>query len=107
MIAVLLDDIHHIKRDHYRNAQFHTLGSQIKVSLKVCRIHNIEDRVRLLLKKIISCHYFLKCIRGQRIDTGKVCDDDILLLLVFALFLFHCNARPVSYILCRTGKGIK
>ena len=107
MIAVFLDDIHHVQCDHYRNAQFHTLCSQIKVSLKVCRVHDIEDRVRLLLKEIISCYNFFKCIRRQGIDSGKVCYDDILLFLILTFFFFYCNARPVSHILCGTCKGVK
>ena len=49
--------------------------------------------------QIISGNDFFQCVRGKRIDTRQVCDDNIFVPFQLTLFLFHGNARPVTYIL--------
>ena len=54
LVAVLLDEIHHIYYDYHRKSDFNELRSKIKVSLDVCAIDNIQDGIRLIIYKIIS-----------------------------------------------------
>ena len=62
VITILLDKVHHVDGHNNRNTKFHKLCCQIKVTLKVCTINDVEDRIRFLIQNIISCYNFLKCI---------------------------------------------
>ena len=56
--AVLSDDIHHVDRDHDRNAELCQLCRQIQVSLKVRTVDDVQDRVRTFTDQVVSCNDF-------------------------------------------------
>ena len=62
VITILLDKVHHVDGHNNRNTKFHKLCCQIKITLKVRTINDVEDRIRFLVQNIISCNNFLKCI---------------------------------------------
>ena len=103
----LIQEIRHIQGDHYRDAEFQHLRGKIQISLDVRRIHQIQDRIRMILHQIITADDFFQCIWGEGINTRKVCDNDILLPFPSSFFLFHGNARPVSDILICACQSIK
>ena len=96
LIAVLLDKITHIHCQDHRNAELYQLCCQVKIPLQISAVDDIEDCVRPLLDQIIAGDDFLQCIRGQRINTGKVRDDHSVVFLQLSFLLFHCDAGPVS-----------
>ena len=96
LVAVLLNDIHHVDCNDDRNAQLNELCGQVEVALQIRAVDDIEDRVRALADQIVTRNDLLQRIRRERVDAGQVGDDDIIMLFQLALFLFDGNTRPVS-----------
>ena len=71
------------------------MSGQIQVALKVGAIDDVEDGVRALAYQIVSCNYLLKCVGGQRIDSGEVGDDDAVML--FQPSLFFSTVTPGQF----------
>ena len=65
LVAILLYDIHHVDCHDHRNAELHDLCGQIQVTLKVCTIYDVDDRIWHFIDQVISGYYFLKCIWGK------------------------------------------
>ena len=65
LIAILLDDIHHVDSDNYRNSKLCKLCCEVKVTLKVCTVDDIEDNIGAFCDEVVSCDYFFKCVRGK------------------------------------------
>ena len=106
-IPVFLHNIHHIDSHDNRNSQLHQLCGQIEVSLQVCSVNNIDDGIRPFCQQIVSGHDLFQRIWRQRVDTRKVCNNNILLSLQPSFLFFHRNSRPVSHKLVGAGQSIK
>ena len=107
LIAVLSDQIHHIDCHDYRNAELHELSRKVQVAFDICTVNNVQNRVRPLGHKIRSRYNFLKRVRRQRINTRKVLDYDIFIVLQFSFLFLDSDARPVADVLIGTRKSIK
>ena len=107
LVSALLDHIHHIYCHNNRYSQFHELCGQIEISFNIRSVYNIQYRIRLFIDKIISCNYFLQCVRWEGVDTRKVHDDNILIPFQFSFFFLNRNPRPVPYKLIGTGQSVK
>ena len=55
--------------------------------------------VRALINKIVSRDDFLKGVGRERVDTGKVGDDNAVMLFELTFLFFNRNAGPVTNIL--------
>ena len=106
-VAVLLDEVHHVEGDDHRQAQFENLRGQIQVALQVGRVDQVDNDVRVAIEKIVARDDFLRRIRRERIDAGKVGNRDILVLGVLAFLLFNSNARPVANVLVGAGQVVE
>ena len=62
-IPVLCNDIHHVNGNNRRDTEFQQLGGQIKISLNVRSVHDVQDRIGLLVHQILTGNDFLQCIR--------------------------------------------
>ena len=78
-IAVFLYHVHHVDRHNDRNAKFLQLCGEIEVSLEVCSVNDIHNRIRTVVNQIVSGNNFFQCIGRKRINTGKVGDGHILM----------------------------
>ena len=107
LVAVLLDNVHHVDGNHHGNAQLRELGGEVKVPLQICAVNYIEDRVRALLNQVVSCDNLLQRIGRKRIDAGKVCHNNIAVLFQLALFFLHGDTRPVAHELIRAREHVK
>ena len=107
LVAVLLDEVHHVEGDDHRQAQFENLRGQIQVALQVGRVDQVDDDVRVAIEKIVASDDFLRRIRRERIDAGEVGNRDILVLGVLAFLLFNSNARPVANVLVGAGQVVE
>ena len=107
LIAVLLDQVHHVQRDHDRDAELGELRGQVQIAFKVRSVDDVEDRVRLFTDQVISCDHFLQSIGGKGINAGKVGNDHVIMLLQLAFLLFDRNTRPVSYKLVGSGQTVE
>ena len=107
LVLVLSHDVHHVDGGDHRNTEFGELSGEVQVPLKVRAVNYIQDGVRLLLYEVIPSYYFFQCIGRKGIDSGKVGDDDIIVLLEFSFFLLHRDSRPVSYELVGSGERVE
>ena len=99
LVAVLLHQVHHVQRNHDRDAQIQNLAGQIQVALKVGGVHQVDDGVGAAFEQVIARHDFLGRIRGQRVDARQVRDGHVLVARVLALLLLDGDARPVANVL--------
>ena len=96
LVAALADNVHHVDGNNDRNAQFNELCGQIEVTLQVCTINDVQDCIRAFLNQIVSGNDFFQCVRGQGVNTRKVCDDNILVSLELTFFFLDSYAGPVT-----------
>ena len=107
LVAVLPDQVHHVDGDDHRKTDLDELCCEIKVTLDVCSIDDIQDDIGLIIDEVISCDDFLECVRAQGINTRKVLNDDILVSLQTAFLFFDSNTRPVTDVLCTAGQVVE
>ena len=107
LVAVLAHQVDHVHSHDHRDAQLDQLGGQVQVALDVGAVDDVQDGVGLLLDQISTGDDFLQRVRRQRVDTGQVLDDDILVALQLAFLLFHGNAGPVADVLVGAGQVVE
>ena len=107
LVAVLLDDIHHVDGDDDRDSQLGQLRGKVEVALEVGAVDDVQDGIRALRDQIVTGDDFLQRVRRKRIDTGKVHDDDVLMLLEPAFLLLDGDAGPVANELVRARQGVE
>lgn len=81
MSPFLIHHVHHVQRHHHGQADFNELGGQIQVALEVGGVHDVEDGVGFFIDEIIAGNDFLKRVRRERVDAGKVLNDDFFIAL--------------------------
>ena len=92
----------HVERDDHGDAGLYELSRQVEIPLDVRGIHQVDDDIRILLEQIVTGDDLLQSIRTERIDAGKVRDDDLLAALFIlqpAFLLLDRDTRPVADIL--------
>jgi len=107
LVAVLAHQVDHVHSHDHRDAQLDQLGGQVQVALDVGAVDDVQDGVGLLLDQISTGDNFLQRVRRQRVDTGQVLDDDILVALQLAFLLFHGHAGPVADVLVGAGQVVE
>ena len=107
LVAVLLYNVHHVDRCNDRNTKFNKLSGEVKVTLKVGSVDDVEYCVGAFANQIISCNYLFKSVGRKRVDTGKVGDDNVLVTFQLTLFLFNSNSGPVTHELVRACQCIE
>ena len=107
LVAVFLDDVHHVDRNDHRNPQLRKLCGKVQVAFKIRTVDDVQNCVRPLVDEVVSCDDLLKRIRGQRVNAGQVHDDHILVLFQASLLLLDRDARPVADKLVRSGERIE
>ena len=107
LIAVFPYKIHHIDGHHHRDPQLHKLCAEIKVSLQVRTVNDVQDRVRLLIDQIVPGYNLLQCIGRKGINSRKVGDHNVFVSFQLSFFLLHSYSRPVSHELVRSGQCVE
>ena len=107
LVAVLAGNVDHVQRDHHRDAQLAQLRRQIQVALDVGGVHDVQNRVRLILDQIAARHNFFQRVRRQAVNARQVLNDNVLFALQAAFLLFNGNARPVADVLVRSGQVVE
>ena len=106
-VAVLAHDIHHVDRDDNGDAKLGELSGQIKVTLGVGAVDDVEYCIGALAEQEVTRDDLLKCVRGKRIDARKVNDRYAVKLLELAFLLLNGDAGPVAYKLVRAGQRVE
>ncbi len=99
--------IHHVDGHNNRDSQFRELSGEVKVTFKVRAVYYIKDGIGALTNEVVTGNDLFKRVRGKGIDTGKVTDGNIIVLLQFAFLFLHRNARPVTHKLVGAGESIE
>ena len=107
LVSVLLDDVHHVDRHDDRDAKLGQLCGEVEVTLKVRAVDDVQNRVGALGDQVVTGDDLFERVGGQRINTGKVHDHDVVVLLQLAFLLFDRDARPVADELVRTGQRVE
>ena len=108
--APLSDQVGHVERDDHGDSGLDELRRQVEVPLDVRGIHQIDDDIRVLIEQIVAGDDLLQSIGTERIDSGKVRDDDLfttLPVLQPSLLLLDRDARPVADILVGTCERVE
>ena len=106
-VAVFLDDVHHVDRNHHRQSEFGQLRREVEVALDVRAVDDVQDRVGVLLDEELARDLLLEGVRRERIDARQVLDDDVLMSFQDAFLLLDGDARPVADVLVRSRERIE
>ena len=68
LIAVLLDDVHHVDGDNNRNTELGKLGGEVKVTLKVRTVDDVEYSIGALADKV---RFSLRLPQGCRARANR------------------------------------
>ena len=99
--------VHHIQREHHRHLHLDHLQREIKVSLNVRGVHDVDDAVGPAVKNEIARYDLFGGIGPQRIDARQV--DDLVALRVAdaAAFAVHRDAGKIADVLIASGELIE
>ena len=107
LVAVLAHTVHHVHGDDHRDAQLGQLRGEVQVALEVRAVDDVQDGVRTLGDQVITGNNFFQRVRRQAVNTGKVHDDDVVMLLELAFLFLDRDARPVAYELVGAGQRVE
>ena len=107
LVPVLADEVDHVDGHDHGDAQLNKLGGQIKVTLDVGAVNDVEDGIGLFVDEVAAGNDLLQRVGRQRVDTGQVLNHDVVVTLELALLLLNGNAGPVADILVRTGQAVE
>ena len=99
--------VHHVERQHHRDAQLHQLHGQIEVALDVGGIHNVNDAAGFLLQQKVAGDKLLARIGRQRIDTRQVGDCGFVVAADHAVLAVDRHAREVADMLVGAGQLVE
>ena len=78
--AILPNLVHHVQRDDHRNIQLHQLHRQVQVPFNVCRVHDVDDALRMVVQNKLPGDNLLVRVGRHRINAGKICHQRIQVL---------------------------
>ena len=94
--AVALHLVHHVERQHHRDAELHQLHGEVEVALDVCGIHDVDDAARLALQDELTADDLLARVWAEAVDAGEVGDGGIGVSLDDAVLAVDCHAGDVA-----------
>ena len=80
-VAVAAHLVHHVEGHHHRPPQLQQLKGEIKVSLKVGRVNDVDHHVGLLPDDEVAADDLLHRIGAERIDAGQIDDGHVRILI--------------------------
>ena len=80
-VAVAAHLVHHVEGHHHRPPQLQQLKGEIKVSLKVGGVNDVDDHVGLLPDDEVAADDFLHRIGAEGIDAGQIDDGHVRILI--------------------------
>ena len=107
LVAALAHDVHHVHGHDHRDAQLGQLCGEVEVALKVRAVDDVEDGVRPLVDQVVAGDDLLQRVGAERVNAGKVHDDDVVMLFQPAFLFLDRDARPVANKLIGAGQRIE
>ena len=105
--AVVAHLVHHVERNHHRDAQFQQLERQVQVSLDIRRVYDVDDAVGFAVEDEVARDDLLLRVWPNGVDTRQVNDACVLNPSDFPRLLLHRHARKVSDMLIGPRKRIE
>ena len=59
LVAVFAHHVHHVYRNDDGDAKLGELSRQVEIALKICAVHDIQDRVGTLVYQVVTRHDLL------------------------------------------------
>ena len=98
----------HVQSHHHTKVHVDELGSQVKVSLKIGRVDDIDHHVRHVVDQIATHIKFLRTVGRKRICTRKVNDDEpIAAIFKCTLLGIHSHTAVVAHMLMTAGSNVE
>ena len=106
--AVVADNlVHHVERDDHRNIHLQKLHGQVKVTLDIGCVDDIDDRAGLVLQDEAPGDNLLAAVRGHGIDPWQVRDPRVGMALDRAVLAVHRDAGEVADMLVGSGQLVE
>ena len=99
--------VHHIQRQHHRDAQLHQLHGQIEVALDIGRIYDIYNAVRVGVQQKVAGDDLLAGIGRQRVDARQIGHDSLAVTADDAVLAVHRHAGKVADVLVGAGQLVE
>ena len=105
--AIIAHFIHHIQRQNHGNIHLNQLQSQIKISLDIGCIYDIDNAIGLFIQNKISGNDFLTGIGTDGIDSRQIHHRAILLPADFTDFLIYRYSGEIADMLIGACQLVK
>ena len=105
--AVGRELVHHVEGEDHGPVQLHELERQVEVALDVGGVHDVDDRVRVVLEDEAAGDHLLARVRGERVDAREVGDRGLGMTLDLAVLAVHRDAREVAHVLVGAREGVE
>ena len=103
LITLCYELVIHVKSHHHAKVHVDELGSQVKVSLKVGRVDDINHNIRHVIDQIATHIEFLRTVGRKRICTRKVHDHEpVAAIFESTLLGIYSHSAVVSHMLMTT-----
>ena len=99
--------VHHVEGDDHGDAQLHQLKGQVKISLNIGGVYDVDDGSGILLKDEVSGDDLFGRVGGEGVDAGQIHQDGIPVVLDGTFLLFHCHAGEVAHMLVAAGEAVE
>ena len=107
---LLCIDVRLVQRHDDRNTQFEQLCREEQRAAEIGCVHNIDDRVRMLIANIDAGNTLFRRERRHGISAGQIYRDQLLIpgksLFDQSFFLVYRHPCPVADLLIASGQGI-
>ena len=70
--AVAAHLIHHVEREHHRDAELHELHREIEIALEIRRVDDVDDAVGMRMQQEITRDDLLIRVRRERVDARQI-----------------------------------
>ena len=105
--AVGRELVHHVERKHHRSVQLHKLEREVEVALDVGGVHDVYDRVRVVVEDEAAAHHLLARVWRERVDARQVRDRNLGVAFDLPVLAVHGHAREVAHVLVRARERVE
>ena len=106
----LLVDVGLVQRDDHGDAELKQLRGEKQAAAQIRRVHDVDDRVRMLVADILARDALLRRERGHGVSARQVDRDGLgavrKLTLDRVLLASYRNAAPVAHFFTSAGDGV-
>ena len=99
--------VHHVQRQHHRQAKGQQLQREVEVALQVCGVDNVDNSVRLGLQNEIPRDNLLRGVGAQGVNSRQINHCGVLLLPNLPGFLVNGDAGKIADVLVGAGELVK